>query len=232
MLRELAPDLWVAEQPLRFFGVEIGARMTVVRLPGSRLFLHSPIARSTELARRVEELGSPALLVAPNRFHHLYVRDWQAAYPGARLHVAPGLETKRPDLRIDGVLGERPPPDGSDTLERILVEGLPLANEVVFFHAPSGTLIASDLVFNVGPESPFLTRLAFRLAGGYGRPSSTLIERILIRDRAAFRRSLRRILAWPFSRMIVAHGAVVEENARAALAEAYAWVLGGGPPGA
>ena len=76
MLRQLAPDLWIAEQPLRFLGLELGARMTVVRLPGSRLLLHSPIARSRELAAEVERLGSPTYLVAPNRFHHLYARDW------------------------------------------------------------------------------------------------------------------------------------------------------------
>jgi hypothetical protein len=97
MLRELASDLWIADQPLRFFGIEVGTRMTVVRLPGSRLLLHSPISRSRELAEQVEGLGTPAFLVAPNRFHHLFVRDWQSAYPTSRLHVAPGVETKRPD---------------------------------------------------------------------------------------------------------------------------------------
>lgn len=34
MLRALDRDLWVAEQPLRYFGLSIGTRMTVVRLAG------------------------------------------------------------------------------------------------------------------------------------------------------------------------------------------------------
>ena len=227
MLREFAPNLWITEQPLRFFGIELGARMTVVRLAGSRLLLHSPISHSREVAQQVEGLGSPAFLLAPNRFHHLYVHDWQSAYPTCRLYVAPGVETKRPDLRVSGILGESPVPDWSDVLDQTLVGGFPLANEVVFFHKPSATLIASDLVFNVDAASPALTRLAFRLMGAYGRPSSTVLERLLIRDRAAFRRSLARILSWPIQRMVIAHGAVVEAGGHAALADAYSWLLRG-----
>lgn len=226
MLRELASDLWIADQPLRFLGIELGARMTIVRLPDARLLLHSPISCSRELTEQVEDLGTPMFLVAPNRFHHLYVHDWQRAYPGCGLHVAPGLDTKRPDLGIGGVLSESPPSDWSDVLDQALVSGSPVANEVVFFHRPSCTLIAADLLFNIGASSPALTRIAFRLTRAYGRPSSTLLERLLIRDRVAFRRSLERILCWPISRIVVAHGEVVESGGRAALRDAYAWLLG------
>jgi hypothetical protein len=224
-LRELAPDLWIADQPLRFFGIELGARMTVVRLPGSRLLLHSPIAYSRELAAQVEALGSPTFLVAPNRFHHLYVGDWQSAYPTCRLYAAPGLDAKRPDLELSGVLGEGASPDWSDVVDHALVGGFPFVNEVVFFHEPSRTLIATDLLFNVGARSPALTRLAFRVAGACGRPSATLLERLMIRDRAAFRRSLAHVLDWPISRIVVAHGEVVDSGGQAALAKAYAWIL-------
>ncbi len=205
--------------------------MTVVRLPSSKLLLHSPIACSRELSERVAALGSPEFLIAPNRFHHIYVQDWQAAYPHCRLHVAPGLEQKRPDLAVTGVLDEHPLPDWSDVVDQALVKGFPLSNEVVFFHKPSRTLIASDLAFNVGSTSPAITRLAFRMAGAYGRLSTTLLERLLVRDRAAFRRSLERILRWPISRVIVAHGTVLEIGGQEALAKAYDWVLGtGGKP--
>ena len=163
--------------------------------------------------------------MAPNRFHHLFAQQWQSAYPSARLHVAPGLDRRRPDLAIAGVLGERPLPEWSAVLDQVLVDGFSLANEVVFFHEPSRSLIASDLVFNIGPELPPLTRFAFRLMGAYGRPASTLMERLLIRDRAAFRRSLERILTWPIEQLVVAHGSIVREGGHAALAAAYAWLL-------
>lgn len=140
--------------------------------------------------------------------------------------MAPGLETKRPDLLVTSVLGESPLPDWSDVLDQALVRGFPATNEIVFFHKPSGTLIASDLVFNVDSRSPALTRLAFRLLGAYGRPAVTVSERLLIRDRVAFRHSLERILCWPISRIVIA--SVVERGGRAALADAYSWLLGPG----
>jgi len=227
VLRQLATDVWVAEQPLRFFGLEIGARMTIVRLPGARLWLHSPLSRSPELAAEIDRLGTVEWLVAPSCFHHVFVGEWHASHPAAGLWVAPGLEAKRPDLAIAGVLGEAPPPGWAGVLDQVPLRGFPLSNEVVFFHASSATLIATDLAFNVGPSSPALTRFAFRLGGAYGRLSSTRVERLLIRDREAFRRSLERILAWPFSRVVVAHGSVVEAGGREQLARAYEWVLGG-----
>lgn len=225
-LRSVVSDVWVAEQSLRFTGVEVGARMTVIRLPDGNLLLHSPIERSAALAAEVAALGVPAIVIAPNRLHHLYVQPWLAEHAGSRLFVAPGLDAKRKDLKVDGVLGDAPLDAWSAVLDQALVAGAPFTSEVVFFHRPSATLIVSDLLFNVGDESPGLTRAVFRLAGAYGRPATTPLERLLVRDRDAFRRSLTRILDWPIERIVVAHGSVFEGDGRAALARAYDWVLG------
>jgi hypothetical protein len=227
-MKQLHSDLWISDSPLRFLGLEVGARMTVVRLPGGKLLLHSPIAATADLVRDVKALGPVAYLVAPNRLHHLFVGDWQRACPDASTYVAPGLDTKRADLAITGVLAEEPEPGWKGSVDQVLLGGIPFANEVVFFHRPSATLIATDLAFNIGPSSPPLTRLAFRLGGAYGRLSPTLLERILVRDRAAFRQSLERILAWPFERVVMAHGEVSEKGGREELVRGYSWVLGEG----
>jgi len=202
--------------------------MTVVRLPGPKLLLHSPIAASADLVKEVTALGPVAYIVAPNRLHHLFVGEWQRACPDASTYVAPGLETKRADLTIAGILSDEPEPGWKGVIDQILLRGFPIANEVVFFHRPSATLIASDLAFNVGPSSPPLTRLLFRLGGGYDRLSPTLLERLLVRDRTAFRDSLERILEWPFDRVVVAHGEVCEKGGREELVRGYSWVLGEG----
>ena len=227
-MQQLHSDLWIADSSLRFLGLEVGARMTVVRLPGPRLFLHSPIAATVEFVREVKALGPVAYLAAPNRFHHLSIGDWHKAFPEASVFVAPGLDTKRPDLKIAGVLTDEPEPGWAGTLDQVLVSGYPLASEVVFFHRPSATLIAADLAFNIGSNSPPLTRLAFRLGRAYGCLSPTLLERLFVRDRSAFRRSLTRILEWPFERVVVAHGQVSEKGGREELGRGYSWVLGGG----
>ncbi|MGH7821592.1 MAG: DUF4336 domain-containing protein [Candidatus Binatia bacterium] len=227
MLREIAPSLWVVERPLRFLGIEIGTRMTVIRLDDGSLFLHSPVALEPEVRQDLERIGSPALAVAPNRFHHLYAGDYTAAYPDLHLFVAPGLERKRPDLPIAGVLGEEPRPEWSKEIDQTLFGGFPLANEVVFFHRPTKTLIASDLAFNLGPDSPLPTRVAMRLLGGYDRFGPTLLERLGIRDRKAARASLERILAWDFERVVIAHGRLPEAEARDALRKGYDWLFKG-----
>jgi hypothetical protein len=226
-MHPLATELWIADAPLRFAGLEVGARMTVVRLTGGRLLLHSPVAAAPDLVREVQALGAVAYIVAPNRFHHLYVAQWQEACPEALVYVAPDLERKRPDLKIAGVLGDAPEAAWADALDQAFVRGIPVTNEVVFFHRPSATLIASDLAFNIGASSKTLTRIAFRLSGAYDRLSPTLLERLFVRDRSAFRKSLTRILEWPFERVVVAHGAICERDARGELARGYSWVLHG-----
>ncbi|BAZ14066.1 hypothetical protein NIES4071_59060 [Calothrix sp. NIES-4071] len=43
MLREIDNNLWVAEQPFKYWGLEVGARMTVIRLISGELIVISPI---------------------------------------------------------------------------------------------------------------------------------------------------------------------------------------------
>lgn len=223
-MRTIAPDVFVREQPLRFLGLEVGTRMTAVRLRDGALWLHSPVAIDEALRAELDALGTVRFAVAPNRFHHLFVGDVRAAWPDVELHLAPGLDRKRPDLADARVLGDEPPPGWAGQLEQCLVRGFPLVNEVVFFHPPSRTLVAADLAFHIGDESPLTTRLLARL-GGAGDFGPTYLERLLARDRAAARASLERILAWDFERVIVSHGSVLERGGREALRAGYAWLL-------
>ncbi len=226
MLQELAPDLWVTGRPLRFGGVEIGSRMTVIRLAGGALFLHSPVALDPELRKELDTLGQVRFAVGPNRMHHLSLGDYAVAYPGAALYAAPGLETKRADLQWEAVLGDEAPAGWSGQIDQLFFRGFPLANEVAFFHPASRTLIVTDLAFNIGAEAPAMTRLAFRMLGAYGRFGPSILERVLIRDRVAARESLERILEWDFDRVILAHGQVRENAGRDGLRAGYAWLLG------
>ncbi len=230
LLRAIDEGLWIADAPQRFLGLQVGSRMTVVRLADDSLLLHSPVAATASLVGQVLALGPVSCLVAPNRFHHLHVQSWQQACPAARTWVAPGLTAKRPDLRIAGVLCDQPEPAWAEVLEQLLVQGFPLANEVVFFHRATATLVATNLAFNFGADSPALTRLAVWLGRG-GPLRTTVLERLAVRDRAAHRASLECILAWPFERVVVAHGDICEHGGREALARGYAWLLGPGPSG-
>lgn len=224
MLRKLAEDLWVVDRPLSVAGVELGARMTIVRLPDGALFLHSPVALDDRLRDALSGIGTPRFAVAPNRFHHLFVGGYRAAFPDIRLYAAPGLPEKRPDIAFDAVLTGPPPPEWEGIIDQEHVRGLPLISEVVFHHRPSRTLLICDLAFHYGPDAPFLTRWLFRLAGGYGQLAPTWLEWMLVRDRGAMRRSMERVLAWDFDRVVVSHGAVLETGGREALRRGYAWL--------
>ena len=224
MLRRLADDLWVTERPQRFFGLPVGARMTVIRLSGGRLLLHSPLPLDTPLRADLDALGRVAYAVAPNRLHHLYAGDVARAYADARLWVAPGLPEKRPDLVHAGVLGDEAPIEWRGELEQAFFRGRPYENEVAFFHPATRTLILCDLAFNFGPRDAWPTRVLMSLLRSYGKLGPSKLDPLLIRDRAAARASLDRILAWDFDRVIVAHGDVQESGGYPLMRDGYAWL--------
>jgi len=227
MLRALTENLWVVERPLRFGGVEVGTRMSVVRLGDGSLVLHSPVALEEALRKALQALGCPRYAVAPNRFHHLFVGEYRQAFADVKLLAAPGLAEKRTDLRFDAVLPGGAPAEWAGELDCEHFQGLPIMGEVAFCHRASRTLLLCDLAFNIGRTAPLATRIAFRLVGGYGRFGPTLLEKLLVRDRAAARASLERILAWDFDRVVVTHGDVLEKGGREALRAGYAWLLKG-----
>jgi len=224
-LRQLAEDLWVAERPQSFYGLPVGTRMTVIRLAGERLLLHSPVALDPELRAQLDALGRVGFAVAPNRVHHLYAGEVARSYPGARLWVAPGLERKRPDLVFEAVLTDEAPAEWRGQVDQVFFRGRPYENEVAFFHRASRTLLLCDLAFNFGPSAATPTRLLMKLLRSYGRLGPSKLDPLLIRDRRAARQSLERILAWDFDRIVVAHGDVLESGGHEILREGYSWLL-------
>lgn len=224
-LRPLAENLWVAERAQSFYGLSVGTRMTVIRLSGGRLLLHSPVALDPELRTELDALGHVRYAIAPNRVHHLYAGDVAKVYPEARLWVGPGLERKRPDLAFVAVLGDDAPAEWRDEVQQVFFRGRPYENEVAFFHRASRTLVLCDLAFNFGPRAAAPTRLLMKLIRSYGRFGPSKLDPLLIRDRDAARGSLERILAWDFDRVVVAHGDVLESGGHAALRDGYAWLL-------
>lgn len=213
-MRRLAPDLHVLEAPQRFLGLEVGARMTILRLEGGVL-VHSPVAVDPR------SVGEPARwILAPNLLHHLHAGPWIAA--GAEGWAAPGLPEKRTDLAFTGVIDSDAHPFG-DEIAVLPTRSFPFANEVAVLHRPSRTLILTDLAFNFPATAPFATRAAMACLCGYPGCRSTLLERFGMK-RALARDELRTLLSWDFDRLILAHGDVVEQGGREALAGAYRWL--------
>lgn len=225
MLRRLADDVWVAERPQSFYGLPVGARMTVIRLDDGSLLLHSPLPLEGTLGAEVAALGKVAYAVAPNRVHHLYAGDVARVHREARLWLAPGLPAKRPDLVHEAVLDDEAPVEWRGQLEQAFFRGRPYENEVAFFHRKSRTLVLCDLAFNFGPRDALPTRVLMKLLRSYGKLGPSKLDPLLIRDRRLARASLERILSWDFDRVIVAHGDVQESGGYALLRDGYSWLL-------
>jgi hypothetical protein len=223
-LEKLDEGLWVVAAPHTFLGLHLGTRMTVLRLRGGGLFLHSVVAMTGPLRTAVEALGPVQHIVLPDLYHHLYVGPWAQAYPKARVHAPPGMARKRPDLRIDAELSEVPHPDWAGELKHIFVAGCGLG-ETVFVHPRTRTLLVADLLENFPRGSRhWLTGLYLRAAGLQGRVGFSSLLRWLYRDRPRARASLERIYAEDFERILLAHGDVIPSGGKEALRLAYGWL--------
>lgn len=231
-LNEVAPDLWTATQSLRFSGLEVGCRMTVVRLPSQALVLISPLPLKSGDRALLDSLGTVRHLIAPNRFHHLYFGDAQALYPAAQAWGVDGLAAKRPDLRFDDSLDQ--PGNFEDVLHylpfqgvaSILPQGIQAVHETVFWHRPSGTVILTDIAFNFDETFPFSSRLAAQVLGTYQTLRPSRLEKWVSRDKAAIEKSIRQVLSWDFERVIPGHGSIAESDGKAQLKAGYEWFLG------
>jgi hypothetical protein len=207
MLDELAPGIWTVSAPLRLAGADLGTRMTVVRIGERGLMLIAPVEIDEALTAELAEQGEVEALVAPNAFHHFYFLAAAERYPGAACFLAEGVEKKlgtRPVGAKD--LGREPDPAWKAELEQLVLGGVPMTNEVVFFHARTKTLILTDLCFNFDPAPPGWTGTFLLLAGARGRLAVSRLMRFGIKDKIKVRQTIEKILEWDFENVIVTHG--------------------------
>jgi Domain of unknown function (DUF4336) len=173
----------------------------------------------------LDALGQVRFVVPASTLHgHLFMEQYAAAYPDAQLFAVPGLRQKRPDLRFAADLDDRPDPRWAAEIDQVVFRGHRMLEEVVFLHRRTRSLIVGDTFFNVEPDAPLLLRLwawGPRLRRSAG---PTPLFRRAIRDRAAARRSVERILQWDFERIVTGHGAIVEGDGKETWRRAWSWV--------
>jgi hypothetical protein len=223
MLNQLVPGIWTVDSPLKIAGAEFGTRMTVVRLRDGGLVLIAPCPIDEALARQLAEIGPVRALIAPNAFHHFYFIAASKRYPEAACFAAEGVKPKLSESPVGlRVLGAAPDAIWKADLDQCRIEGAPMSNEVVFFHAASKTLIVTDVCFNFDPAPSGWTGIFLRLAGAHGRLAVSRLMRFVFKDRAKVRASIARIHSWDFERIIMCHGTIVTHDARRRFAQATA----------
>lgn len=232
MLQEVDENIWVAEKPLKYFGLNVGSRMTVIQLKNGELVIISPIDIDEVLVEQLNAIGQVGYIISPNLYHYLFADRCKLMYGSAQFWAPSGLESKRPELEIDRVMRE---PQGTilDEIDYLFFDGFrtfgltgasPL-NEYVFFHRQSQTLILTDTAFHFDETFPSITRLIVQTLGSYNKLSPTWLDKLATQATEKVKVSVQRVLEWDFKRAIVAHGSIVETDAKQKFKEGYQWFL-------
>lgn len=221
--RQIDRDLWRLERKLRMpGGLVLPVGMTIIRLPSGRLLLHAPIRLDTVVEAALRGLGPIGAILAPNPFHHLFVSDYVRAFPGAALFSAPGLRERVPSLPESVTVGEAAPDAWEGAVDPVLFGTAATFCEVVIYHRSTSTLVLTDLAFHMRRYENTFDRIGWRL---FGVPpvfgTSRTARFTLLRDQAAARPCLEKMLEKDFRRVLVAHGDPVDDRAREELHQAF-----------
>jgi hypothetical protein len=232
VLKLVHRDVWVVDSgPIKVWGLKLPVRMTVLRLSGGDLWLHSPTRPTNELRIQLEAEGRIRHLVAPDIAHWSFLPEWQQTYPGAVVWATPGLlerkQVRTSGLRIDRVLPEVPPPEWAGELDQVTILGIGFS-EVDFFHRSSRTLIMTDLVQNLETSLlPAWQRVVAHLIGvaaPSGRAPIYLRLSVSAKKREAARAAAQ-MVRWNPERVIFSHGRWFERDGTASLQRSLDWLL-------
>jgi len=190
----------------------------------------SPVKLRPELRADLKTLGPVRHLVSPNKLHHLYLRDWQIAYPQAQLWGPLSTIRKRRDLKFREPLRDSVPPEWGSDIDQVWFRGSFAMDEIVFFHRPSRTVIVADLIEAFSDR--FLRehwrwwqRPLARIDGIVADKALAPLEwRLSFLNRAPARTARAKVLTWPCERVIIAHGDWPRSDGHAFLARSLGWL--------
>lgn len=213
-LHRIGDNCWSADRELIYRGGRLPVRMVIVRGEQGGLTLYSPVDLDPGTREALAGLGSVTRIIAPNRFHTLFVGPAMEAYPDAMLLVpeADGGLGEQFHERTT-VIGEAVLPDtGLELMPVRLRDGL---TELVLYHDRSETLILADLLFNLKQSASPAARFLFRLNGIWHRAGQSRLQRLLLlRDGESLAGFYRWALAKPFVQIAMAHGQIISGDAR------------------
>lgn len=213
MLENIDTNIWSVTHSFKVNGLPISSRMVVIRLPGGQLVLHSPVPISEALKSALGALGPVAAIIAPNKMHHLFLRDGMNSFPNAKAFAAPGLLGKLPSISGLQALDDTALHQWAPCLEGLLIEGMPAVNETVWFHRPSGSLIVTDVLQWWRGDVPWSAAVWARLVGVRHSIAVPRHAKWLVKDSVAARSSVQRVLSWPFQRVVMPHNSVLDIDA-------------------
>ena len=228
-LQSIGQDIWLCEGGnVDFFGFAYNTRMVVVRLPDDTLWVWSPVALDEALKNEVEALGRVAHLVSPNKIHYLFLKDWHAVFPDAKLWGPASTIRKCTDLTFEAPFGQNAPESWGGAIEVFHFTGSMAMDELVFFHRPSSTAILADLSENFSKEFVEKNWNGWQvwIAKFWGilEGKAPLEWRLSFFRKKEARAARDRLVALAPVRVIMAHGEWQRENGAAFLTRSLSWL--------
>ena len=232
MLEPLGQDLWFADGGIvSFNGFDYPTRMAVARLADGGLWVWSPIRRTAEMDSQLRALGPVRHIVSPNKLHYLFLRDWQATFPEARVWATAQTIAKCGNIRFEAALADDPPAAWDGQIDQFYFPNSLFVDEVIFFHRASRTAIIADLsqtfseAFLKDHWPRWMRPIArfSKMVEGWGYPP--IDYRISFRHRASARPKIRALIDERPEHVLVAHGEIVRAQGEAFLLRAFSWLF-------
>jgi hypothetical protein len=235
LLEEFGPSIWKVEGPVvNFFGCPYPTRIVVIQLDDDgSTWIWSPVALTEELKAEMTflKLDNVKYVVSPNKIHHIFLKEWQDAFPKASFYAPPGLRDRydvAKDVRFDMALtdDEETMPYRSE-IRQVIVRGSFFMEEVAFYHIKSKTALICDLIQRFPEEKGFVGTL-MKIDGLVGKDGSTPREwrfSFLTGKEAA--RKARDVIVkdWKPEKLIIAHGeCVADGTATEVISKALGWL--------
>ncbi|KAF4581266.1 hypothetical protein EYR40_002852 [Pleurotus pulmonarius] len=245
VIREATPDIWIFSRPFPRFGfLPWGGRSTAVKLSTGDVWVLASTPLTDDTKETIDKLGPVKWIMGADAVHHLFLAEYKAAYPQAKvIGVEPLVAKKKAEgLVLDGAYGS----DQSDTLygfedeikawcvldpfhrqdalrtmDDSYFSGY-ASVDVAWLHVASKTLIQADLLFNLpGTEQYSKTKTSPKIPiFGKLDPYGSLQKHFL-----AMMQDARTVAEWDFERVIPCHGDVIETEGKKAWVTAYSKYL-------
>jgi hypothetical protein len=201
---------------------ETQRRMTIARLRDGRLAIFSAISLDEDEMHAIERFGEPAYLIVPSGRHRMDLKPWKQRYPKAKVVAPVGARAKVEEIApVDLTSVDF----GDPRVRFVTVAGTGDAEAALEVETDHGlTLVLNEIIFNIASQ-PGLRGWLFEKLGMTGSEPHIppLIKLADIKDPAALRDQL---LKWSWiknlQRVILSHGAIVDQQPAAMLAKVAA----------
>jgi hypothetical protein len=193
-------------------------RMTLARLGDGRLLVHNAIALNADEMQELEAFGEVAAIVVPNGFHRQDARIWKDRYPNAKVYCP--KKAQKAVRKVVGVDGDYDAVPRDSGVRAVHLDGMAGAEGVVEIQSDAGrTLVFNDAILNMTPQGALMDLMLAPV----GKPSVPRFSRwFFVKDKPAFREHLATLTRGGVERIIVGHGATIEQDTTAVVTDLLA----------